>query len=48
MESTMLVYIYERKHFEEWPGGVRPVSPKVYPVSAVLINKPRNNNKGAK
>ena len=44
----MLVYIFERKHFEEWPGGVRPQRPKVYAASAVLINKPRDNNKGTK
>ena len=39
----MLVYIYERKYFEQWPAGVRPVRPKVFMPSAVLFNKPSNN-----
>ena len=34
----MLVYIYERKHFEEWPGGTRPQRPNIYKVSEVLNN----------
>lgn len=37
----MLVYIYERKWFEQWPGGVRPARPKVFMPSAV-----HNNNWG--
>ena len=44
----MLVYIYERKHSEQWPGGQRPVRPKVFLPSAVLFNKTANNYKDAK
>jgi hypothetical protein len=44
----MLVYIYERKWFEQWPAGERPARPKVFMPSAVLFNKTANNYKDAK
>ena len=42
----MLVYIYERKHFEQWPGGQRPVRPKVFLPSAVNSYKLANSYMG--
>ena len=44
----MLVYIYERKHFEQWPAGVRPVRPKVFMPGAVHNNYWGGNNNANK